>query len=138
MIETGCFKELNVFGPNLTATPDLVVDAVVEKENDEGCFPFKRKVSLFSKTAFSLLWFQHFHTSFVSFRKKFHREQDPYPFQQNTWSQFKLPAVAKVDFRSSQYSPMWMVIYCYVLHFAFAFVRLNGSNLGKNKKVEVL
>jgi len=47
MIETGCFKELNVFGPNLTTTPDLVVDAVVEKENDEGCFPFKRKVSVF-------------------------------------------------------------------------------------------
>lgn len=45
MIETGCFKELNVFGPNLTTTPDLVVDAVIEKENDEGCFPFKRKVS---------------------------------------------------------------------------------------------
>ncbi len=45
MIETGCFKELNVFGPNQTVTPDLDFEAVVEKENEKGCFPFKRKVS---------------------------------------------------------------------------------------------
>ncbi|XP_065210501.1 G protein-coupled receptor kinase 2 isoform X1 [Planococcus citri] len=43
MIETGCFEELNVFGPNRTPTPDLLLDAVPEKEPEEGCFPFKKK-----------------------------------------------------------------------------------------------
>jgi G protein-coupled receptor kinase len=43
MIETECFKELNVFGPNNTPTIDLIVDAIPEPER-KGCFPFRRKV----------------------------------------------------------------------------------------------
>lgn len=43
MIETECYKELNVFGPNNTPTPDLILDAVPEPEK-KGCFPFRRKV----------------------------------------------------------------------------------------------
>lgn len=46
MIETGCFKELNVFGPNKTRSPDLVLDLKPEPEKT-GCFPFSRRVSLF-------------------------------------------------------------------------------------------
>ncbi|XP_063232255.1 G protein-coupled receptor kinase 5 [Bacillus rossius redtenbacheri] len=42
MIETECFKELNVFGPNNSPTPDLILNAVPEPEK-EGCFPFRRK-----------------------------------------------------------------------------------------------
>ncbi|XP_067007853.1 G protein-coupled receptor kinase 2 isoform X3 [Anabrus simplex] len=42
MIETECFKELNVYGPNDTPTPDLIIDAVPEPEK-KGCFPFRRK-----------------------------------------------------------------------------------------------
>lgn len=42
MIETECFRELNVFGANECPTPDLLINAppVVEKP---GCFPFRRK-----------------------------------------------------------------------------------------------
>ncbi|XP_058056135.1 G protein-coupled receptor kinase 2 [Anopheles bellator] len=42
MIETECFRELNVFGVNECPTPDLLINAppVVEKP---GCFPFRRK-----------------------------------------------------------------------------------------------
>lgn len=47
MIETGCYDELNVFGANYTLTPDLMLDAVPEKETEEGCFPFKKKVSIY-------------------------------------------------------------------------------------------
>ncbi|CAG0897930.1 unnamed protein product [Darwinula stevensoni] len=42
MIETDCFKELNVFGENNTPTPDLMLD-VPPPPPDEGCFPFFRK-----------------------------------------------------------------------------------------------
>lgn len=62
MIETGCFTELNIFGPNLTPTPDLIFDAVIEKENDKGCFPFKRKVSL---VASSYILFANKQTSYL-------------------------------------------------------------------------
>lgn len=43
MVETECFRELNVFGVDGCAPPDLQVDAqpTVEKP---GCFPFRRKV----------------------------------------------------------------------------------------------
>lgn len=44
MIETGCYKELNVFGPNKTRSPDLVLDLMPEPEKT-GCFPFSRRVS---------------------------------------------------------------------------------------------
>jgi len=47
MIETGCYKELNVFGPNKTRSPDLVLDLMPEPEKT-GCFPFSRRVSLIS------------------------------------------------------------------------------------------
>ncbi|KAL9694213.1 hypothetical protein quinque_013498 [Culex quinquefasciatus] len=42
MLETECFRELNVFGQEESPTPDLLVNAppVVEKP---GCFPFRRK-----------------------------------------------------------------------------------------------
>lgn len=43
MIETECVRELNVFGPDDTPTPDLVLDAPIIEEKP-GCFPFRRKV----------------------------------------------------------------------------------------------
>lgn len=46
MIETECFKELNIFGDNNTATIDLIIDAIPEPEK-RGCFPFRRKVLKF-------------------------------------------------------------------------------------------
>lgn len=47
MIETGCYKELNVFGPNKTRSPDLILDLKPEPEKT-GCFPFSRRVSMLS------------------------------------------------------------------------------------------
>lgn len=44
MIETGCYKELNVFGPNKSRSPDLILDLMPEPEKT-GCFPFSRRVS---------------------------------------------------------------------------------------------
>lgn len=46
MVETECFRELNVFGIDECPTPDLLITAqpVVEKP---GCFPFRRKVRIF-------------------------------------------------------------------------------------------
>ncbi|XP_026272375.1 G protein-coupled receptor kinase 5 isoform X2 [Frankliniella occidentalis] len=44
MIETECYKELNHFGPNITRTPDLILDAPPEPES-KGCFPFRRKLT---------------------------------------------------------------------------------------------
>lgn len=49
MIETGCFKELNVFGPNATPTPDLVVDTCYEPEK-KGCFPCSKKKKKLNRT----------------------------------------------------------------------------------------
>ncbi len=53
MVETECFRELNVFGIDECPTPDLLITAqpVVEKP---GCFPFRRKVGsdLFSQIFF--------------------------------------------------------------------------------------
>lgn len=48
MVETECFRELNVFAENECPTPDLLVNAppVIEKP---GCFPFRRKVGIFFK-----------------------------------------------------------------------------------------
>ena len=43
MIETECYKELNVFGPNSTLPPDLRFDCPPVEES-KGCFPFRRKV----------------------------------------------------------------------------------------------
>lgn len=45
MVETECFRELNVFGIDECPTPDLLITAqpVVEKP---GCFPFRRKVRI--------------------------------------------------------------------------------------------
>ncbi|KAG1681082.1 G protein-coupled receptor kinase 2 [Nymphon striatum] len=45
MLETECFKELNVFGPNTTRTPDLLVDQPPVEES-KGCFPFRRRYSI--------------------------------------------------------------------------------------------
>jgi len=45
MIETECYKELNVFGPDNTPTPDLMIDAEPWPEK-KSCFPFRRKVCL--------------------------------------------------------------------------------------------
>ncbi|KAF4529703.1 hypothetical protein B566_EDAN016649 [Ephemera danica] len=49
MIETECFKELNVFGAYNTPTPDLMVDAEPEPEK-KSCFPFRRKKKQPSRT----------------------------------------------------------------------------------------
>lgn len=46
MIETGCYKELNVFGPSKTRSPDLILDLMPEPEKT-GCFPFSRRVSFY-------------------------------------------------------------------------------------------
>lgn len=45
MVETECFRELNVFGADDCPTTDLLINAqpVVDKP---GCFPFRRKVNL--------------------------------------------------------------------------------------------
>ncbi|KAF2879587.1 hypothetical protein ILUMI_26586 [Ignelater luminosus] len=42
MIETDCFRQLNVFGPGGTRSPDLILNVVSTPENN-GCFPFRRK-----------------------------------------------------------------------------------------------
>ncbi|XP_030573804.1 G protein-coupled receptor kinase 2 [Drosophila novamexicana] len=42
MMETECFRELNVFGPDECPTPDLLINAVPEPDK-AGCFPFRRK-----------------------------------------------------------------------------------------------
>lgn len=46
MIETECFRELNVFGTSDNPTPDLLINAPPVDEKP-GCFPFRRKVSDF-------------------------------------------------------------------------------------------
>lgn len=38
MIESGCYKEINVFGPNGTRSPDLLGDHPPEPEKSQGCF----------------------------------------------------------------------------------------------------
>lgn len=45
MIETECFRELNIYSPNDEPPPDLQVDAPIVEEK-QGCFPFRRKVSV--------------------------------------------------------------------------------------------
>lgn len=47
MLETDCFRQLNVFGPNETRTPDLIITPTVVPEN-KSCFPFRRKVKFYS------------------------------------------------------------------------------------------
>ncbi|EDV52954.1 G protein-coupled receptor kinase 2 [Drosophila erecta] len=42
MMETECFRELNVFGPEECPTPDLQINAAPEPDK-AGCFPFRRK-----------------------------------------------------------------------------------------------
>lgn len=46
MIETECFKELNVLGPNNTPTPDLLINHPPPNNENKGCFPFRRQVSV--------------------------------------------------------------------------------------------
>lgn len=43
MIETDCFRQLNVFGASDSPTPDLLLTATPSPEKS-GCFPFRRKV----------------------------------------------------------------------------------------------
>ncbi|XP_018336919.1 G protein-coupled receptor kinase 2 isoform X2 [Agrilus planipennis] len=45
MIETDCFRQLNVFGPGGTRSPDLILNSPSNPEN-KGCFPFRRKKKL--------------------------------------------------------------------------------------------
>ena len=45
MIETECYKELNVFGPDETRTPDLILEQPPAPEN-HSCFPFRRRVKI--------------------------------------------------------------------------------------------
>lgn len=42
MIDTECFSELNVFGPDGTPSPDLMLDMPPPVE-PTGCFPFRKK-----------------------------------------------------------------------------------------------
>lgn len=42
MLETDCFRQLNVFGPGGSRSPDLILNVVSAPENN-GCFPFRRK-----------------------------------------------------------------------------------------------
>ncbi|KAJ8985987.1 hypothetical protein NQ317_013871 [Molorchus minor] len=49
MIETDCFRQLNMFGPNCTRSPDLILQPVTVSEN-EGCFPFRRKKKQLPRT----------------------------------------------------------------------------------------
>ncbi|ODM95016.1 G protein-coupled receptor kinase 2 [Orchesella cincta] len=42
MVETNCYRELNVFGPNNTPSPDLVLECPPPPPKS-GCFPFRRK-----------------------------------------------------------------------------------------------
>uniref|UniRef100_T1JG55 G protein-coupled receptor kinase n=1 Tax=Strigamia maritima TaxID=126957 RepID=T1JG55_STRMM len=42
MIETDCFKELNVYGPNSTPSSDLIMELAPQEET-KGCFPFWRR-----------------------------------------------------------------------------------------------
>ncbi|XP_075148270.1 G protein-coupled receptor kinase 2 isoform X1 [Haematobia irritans] len=42
MMETECFRELNVFGPDDNPTPDLLINAIPQPDTT-GCFPFRRK-----------------------------------------------------------------------------------------------
>ncbi|KAM7363977.1 G protein-coupled receptor kinase 2 isoform 1-T2 [Cochliomyia hominivorax] len=42
MMETECFRELNVFGPDDNPTPDLLINAIPQPDTS-GCFPFRRK-----------------------------------------------------------------------------------------------
>lgn len=49
MIETDCFRQLNLFGPYNTRSPDLVLQPVDCSEN-EGCFPFRRKKKQLART----------------------------------------------------------------------------------------
>ncbi|XP_021962333.1 G protein-coupled receptor kinase 2 isoform X3 [Folsomia candida] len=50
MVETNCFRELNVFGPNNTPTPDLLLDCPPPPET-KGCFPFRRKAKKKSRSS---------------------------------------------------------------------------------------
>lgn len=43
MMETDCFRELNVFGADDQPTHDLLLNAIPVPEKS-GCFPFRRKV----------------------------------------------------------------------------------------------
>lgn len=62
MVETECFRELNVFGADEDPTPDLLINAqpVVEKP---GCFPFRRKAScnsfVFKYTNICVIFFMY-------------------------------------------------------------------------------
>jgi G protein-coupled receptor kinase len=43
ILDTGVFKELNVFGPNHTPSPDLRRDLIPEPEQNNGCLQFFRR-----------------------------------------------------------------------------------------------
>lgn len=50
MIETECFKELNVLGPNNTPTPDLLINHPPPNNENRGCFPFRRQKKQSART----------------------------------------------------------------------------------------
>ncbi|CAH0555310.1 unnamed protein product [Brassicogethes aeneus] len=49
MIETECFRQLNVFGPNKTRSVDLILQPAAPSET-KGCFPFRRKKKQLPRT----------------------------------------------------------------------------------------
>lgn len=66
MIETECFKELNVFGPDDTRTPDLILEQPPAPEN-HSCFPFRRRVR---DAAFQIIPFSFSHPRFFCLQRK--------------------------------------------------------------------
>ncbi|KAI5693985.1 hypothetical protein M8J75_009022 [Diaphorina citri] len=50
MIETECFKELNVFGENNTPSSDVMFTSVPPSETNPSCFPFRRKKKQAART----------------------------------------------------------------------------------------
>lgn len=63
MIETKCFEELNVFGPNNTPSNDLRLD-LPPPEDSKSCFPFRRRVRATCGLGHlsNLFWFAFFYS----------------------------------------------------------------------------
>lgn len=70
MIETECFKELNVLGPNNTPTPDLLINHPSSNNEDKGCFPFRRKVISCRESVIEFIDFSiHVYIAIVLYRE---------------------------------------------------------------------
>jgi len=82
MVETHCYRDLNIFGPNSTPTPDLLIDCPPPQET-KGCFPFRRKVKVSFRICTSLLaWLE----KRVQIPKGLIRNLLPLSFVLGSWS----------------------------------------------------